>query len=219
MKIEECYIDFDENGGWALVNGVIIEGFKSIRVGLGEVYFDGCGCSTPIDNIKKGDFWIAERDENGYQKEEQEFSEWVLEENQKCLDALAKSLQKKEKTKKLLNEIMEESDYIIELSGCPVEEEPNNMFSEETGLQPQGNFAYMVEFFSFSLVMKENYDAVYGDANSEYIEDAYALIQEVEQRAEKLRNKYSDKGVKVTINGFNDGCEGGLAVYVWIPYQ
>ena len=137
-----------------------------------------------------------------------------------CIKATVNcNIKTNEKTKELLNEIMKEGDHIIELSGCPVEEEPNNMFSEETGLQPKGSFAYMVEFFSFNLVMKEHYDAVYGDANSEYIEDAYALIQEVEQRAEKLRNKYSDKGVKVTVNGFNDGCEGGLAIYVWIPYQ
>lgn len=126
---------------------------------------------------------------------------------------------KEQKTKKLLEEILKESDRIIETSGSPIYKNPKDKEWEEIGLKPKGDFAYMVEFFSFSLVIKENYDAIYGDANSEYIEDAYALIQEVEQRAEKLRNKYSDKGVKVTVNGFNDGCEGGLAVYVWIPYQ
>lgn len=127
------------------------------------------------------------------------------------------------KTKELLNEIMEESDYIIELSGCPVEEEPNNMFSEETGLQPQGNFAYMVEFFSFDLVCQDNDDYVgcfsEHDYNGKYIRDAMALINNVEKRAEELANKYADKGVKVTVNDFNEGCQYGMAVYVWIPYQ
>ena len=223
MKIDKCYIDFDENGGWAFVNGVLIEGFSTIRVGLGEVYFDGCGCSIPIDNVKKGDFYIAERDKDGYPKNEQDFSKWVFEENQKCLDALADSILGKDKTKALLDEIMEESDHIIELSGCPVEEKPNNMFSEETGLQPQGDFAYMVEFFSTSLVCQDDDDYVgcfsKHDYNGKYIKDAMALINDVEKRAEKLANKYAEKGVKVTVNGFNEGCQYGLAVYVWIPYQ
>lgn len=25
--------------------------------------------------------------------------------------------------------------------------------------------------------------------------------------------------VKVTINDFNEGCQYGMAIYVWIPYQ
>lgn len=38
-------------------------------------------------------------------------------------------------------------------------------------------------------------------------------------RANELENKYCDKGVKVTINDFNEGCQYGMAIYVWIPYQ
>ena len=125
-----------------------------------------------------------------------------------------------ERTKALLNKIMQEGDHIIELSGCPVNEEPNNMFSEETGLQPQGDFAYMVEFFSFDLVDADDnkYQGAYG-LNDEYIKDALILTKKVQFRAESLRQDYAHKGVQVTINGFNDGCQGGLAVYVWIPYQ
>lgn len=125
-----------------------------------------------------------------------------------------------EKTKELLNEIMQEGDHIIELSGYPINEEPNNMFSEDTGLQPKGDFAYMVEFFSFDLVDEDDnqYKGAYG-LNDEYIEDAMILTNKVKNRAEALRAKYEDKGVQVTVNGFNDGCQGGLAIYLWIPYQ
>ena len=83
-----------------------------------------------------------------------------------------------------------------------------------------GDFAYMVEFFSFHLIDEDSneYQGGYG-LNNEYIKDAMFLINRVENRAEILRQNYEDKEVKVTVNGLNDGCQGGLAVYVWIPYQ
>lgn len=55
--------------------------------------------------------------------------------------------------------------------------------------------------------------------NGKYIRDAMHLINTVEERANKIAMKYADKGVKVTINDFNEGCQYGMVVYVWIPYQ
>ena len=77
----------------------------------------------------------------------------------------------------------------------------------------------MIEFFS-DLIVDEDYiyQGVYG-LNSQYIKDAMNLIIKVESRANEIANKFADKGVKVTVNGLNDGCEKGLAVYVWIPKQ
>lgn len=124
------------------------------------------------------------------------------------------------RTKKLIEEIKnEEEDNIIELSGSPVYSDPKNNFDKDSGLIPQGEFPYMVEFFS-DLVLDEDtiYQGTFG-LNSRYIKDAIRLIDKVEHRAEELAEKYADKGVKVTVNGLNDGCEKGMAVYVWIPYQ
>ena len=123
-------------------------------------------------------------------------------------------------TKKLVEEITNEEDHIIELSGSPVNKNPSNkFFSKESKLQPKGNFAYMIEFFS-DLIIDE--DTIYQGAfglNSQYIKDAIKLITKVEKRAKEIEDKYADKGVKVTVNGLNDGCEKGMAIYVWIPYQ
>ena len=126
-------------------------------------------------------------------------------------------------TKNLLKKIKNEGDNIIELSASPVYEEPKNEFSKESGLQPQGDFAYMVEFFSWNLIdpSEKKYQGCFSqyDYNGKYIRDCMKLINDVERRAEELADKYKEKGVKVTVNDFNEGCQYGMAIYVWIPYQ
>lgn len=123
-------------------------------------------------------------------------------------------------TKKLVEKVKNEQDTIIELSASPVYERPSNkFFSEGCNLQPKGDFAYMVEFFSDLIVDEDTiYQGSFG-VNSRYIKDAMKLITKVENRAKEIADKYADKGVKVTVNGLNDGCEKGMAIYVWIPYQ
>ncbi len=126
-------------------------------------------------------------------------------------------------TKNLLKKIKNEGDSIIELSASPIYEQPKNQFSKESGLQPQGDFAYMVEFFSWNLIdpSEKKYQGCFSqhDYNGEYIRDCMKLINDVERRAKELADKYADKGVKVTVNDFNKGCQYGMAIYVWIPYQ
>ena len=123
-------------------------------------------------------------------------------------------------TKKLVEKIKNEEDVIIELSGSPVNKNPSNkFFSKESNLQPQGNFAYMIEFFSDLIIDEDTiYQGAFG-VNSKYIKDAMKLITKVENRAKEIEEKYAEKGVKATVNGLNDGCEKGMAIYVWIPYQ
>ena len=127
------------------------------------------------------------------------------------------------KTKELLKQIGQEEDNIIELSASPIRKNPTNEFSKESGLQPKGEFAYMVEFFSFDLIDPSNgdYEGCFSecDYNGKYIRDAMHLINQIEKRAKELEDKYSDKGVKVTVNDFNEGCQYGMAIYIWIPYQ
>ena len=81
----------------------------------------------------------------------------------------------------------------------------------------------MIEFFSTSSVCQDDDDYIgcfsAHDYNGKYIRDAMALINDVEKRAKELEDKYSDKGVEITVNDFNEGCQYGMAVYVWIPYQ
>lgn len=127
------------------------------------------------------------------------------------------------RTQELIEEIKNEEDDIIELSSTPVyDDNPKNCFIKNSKLVPKKDFPIMIEFFS-NLV--DPTDEKYTDCfssnglNGEYIRDAMDLINTIEKRANKIAMKYADKGVEVTINDFNEGCQYGMAIYVWIPYQ
>ena len=87
---------------------------------------------------------------------------------------------------------------------------------------PDDNKKYyaMVGFHSCELINPEEkeYRADFGP-NRKYIQDASRLIRKIENEAEELRIKYADKGVKVSIGDFNDGCQYGMSIYVWVPYH
>ena len=87
---------------------------------------------------------------------------------------------------------------------------------------PDDNQKYyaMVGFHSCKLINPEEreYMADFGP-NRKYIQDASKLIRNIENEAEELRIKYADKGIKVSISDFNDGCQYGMSIYVWVPYQ
>ena len=97
-------------------------------------------------------------------------------------------------TKILVKAIAQEEDNIIELSASPLYDNPKNAFDKNSKLVPKGDFVYMLEFFSVDLV-------------------------DSEEKAEYIKQKYKNKGVEVTIGDFNEGCQYGMAIYVWIPYQ
>lgn len=127
-------------------------------------------------------------------------------------------------TQKLIKQIEAEDSRIIELTcggyNTYTGDSMDNIFECGGELKPTGDFAAMVEFFSFSLVdrSEDQYQGAYGP-NTQYIKDSMKLIQEIEREQIRLQNKYEEKGVKITISDYNTGCEGGLALYVWIPYQ
>lgn len=87
---------------------------------------------------------------------------------------------------------------------------------------PDDNQKYyaMIGFHSCKLINQEErrYRADFGP-NRKYIQDASKLIREIEDEAEKLRTKYADKSIKVSIGDFNDGCEYGMSIYIWVPYK
>ena len=89
----------------------------------------------------------------------------------------------------------------------------------ETGIKPEGNFAYMLEHFS-DLVDPHDieYEGNFG-YNGKYIRDVMKVINKTEEKAKLLREKYKKYDVTVTIGDFNVGCEYGVTIYIWIPHQ
>ena len=41
----------------------------------------------------------------------------------------------------------------------------------------------------------------------------------VEKKGKKEGKKRQKKKVKTTVSKWNEGCEFGMAIYIWIPYQ
>lgn len=124
----------------------------------------------------------------------------------------------KDKTIKLLNEIIKEEDGTIEY--IRIYEDANNITNA-----PDGDYKYMIEFFSEELIDPKEDTKTYSghfsedEYNGEYIRDCMKLINKIEQRAKEIKNKYFSLGCDVSIGDFNIGCQYGMAIYVWVPEQ
>ena len=93
----------------------------------------------------------------------------------------------------------------------------NNVFPTK----PEGDFKYMVEYFSDGVdpYDDEKYRGWFGENNHNgtYIRDAMIDILKTESFAKEIQEKYSEKGIEVVFLDFNEGCQGGCAINVWIP--
>lgn len=121
----------------------------------------------------------------------------------------------KDKTKKLVNKIIDdEDDCVIEYANIKTKNINNH------DMKPVGEFAYMIEFFSTFLINEEEkeYQGDFGH-NGKYIVDCFTLMENTQRRAIEIEEKYSHLGVKVTLGDFNTGCQYGMATYVWVPLQ
>lgn len=95
----------------------------------------------------------------------------------------------------------------------------NNLFPTK----PEGDFKYMVEYFSGGVCPfdDERYEGWFekNDYSGDYIRDAMKDILTTESLAKDIQKKYEKQGIKVVFLDFNKGCEWGCAINVWIPEQ
>lgn len=124
-----------------------------------------------------------------------------------------------DKTIELINEIItKEDDRDIEY--IKTYEDANNL-----NIVPDGDYKYMIEFFSEELINPKEDISEYGghfsanEYNGTYIRDCMRLINDIEERALDMKDKYSHLGCDVTVGDYNVGCQYGMAIYVWVPIQ
>ena len=126
--------------------------------------------------------------------------------------------EEEDKTKDLINQIIIGEDN-GNIEYIRTYENANNL-----NIVPDGNYDYMIEFFSDELINPKE-DNAYGghfsadEYNGDYIRDCMRLINDIEERALDMKDKYSDLGCDVTVGDFNVGCQYGMAIYVWVPKQ
>lgn len=85
--------------------------------------------------------------------------------------------------------------------------------------RPDGDFIAMVEYFSGGVNPDDDpaYKGWFGEheLSGAYIRDAMTDIIETQQLANKIQKEFGDK-VSVVFLDFNQGCQWGCAINVWI---
>lgn len=85
--------------------------------------------------------------------------------------------------------------------------------------RPDGDFIAMVEYFSGGVIPDDNpaYKGWFGkhELSGTYIRDAMVDIIKTQHLANEVQEAFGDK-VSVVFLDFNQGCEWGCAINVWI---
>ena len=123
--------------------------------------------------------------------------------------------EKERKTKKLIEEISSEwGEYIYTV----FDDEHDGMTSVDNLNGYSKEYACMIEVFS-DLVEPCNDNSEFFGVSDEYIDRVVQVRDNMRQLAKEIENKYKDNNVKVTLSKWNQGCEFGMAMYIWIPFQ
>ena len=123
-------------------------------------------------------------------------------------------------TDKLLRIIEEELENGLAYT---YEEEYEGQFNNNVfPTKPEGDFKYMVEYFSGGVNPDDDpaYEGWFGkhELSGTYIRDAMVDIIKTQHLANEIQEKFRNK-VSVVFLDFNQGSEYGCAINVWIPEQ
>lgn len=123
-------------------------------------------------------------------------------------------------TDKLLRVIEEELESGLAYT---YEEEYEGQFNNNVfPTKPKGDFKYMVEYFSGGVNPDDDpaYEGWFSEheLSGTYIRDAMVDIIETQHLANEIQEKFGDK-VSVVFLDFNQGCQWGCAINVWIREQ
>lgn len=80
------------------------------------------------------------------------------------------------------------------------------------------NQAYMIEVFS-DLVDPSNFIEADFGLTDDYFDSIIEERDNMRQLRMEIEHEYRDENVKVTLSKWNQGCEYGMAMYIWIPFQ
>lgn len=81
------------------------------------------------------------------------------------------------------------------------------------------NYACMIEVFSDLVEPSDSkYQSDFG-VTDEYFDRVKEVKEDMMQIAMEIEHYYKQQNVKVTLSKWNQGCEYGMAMYIWIPYQ
>ncbi|MBO5476233.1 MAG: hypothetical protein J6A15_00580 [Clostridia bacterium] len=127
-----------------------------------------------------------------------------------------KQYKKEKKVKKLIEEISSEwGDYVYTVFD---DEHDGDMSAVDNLNGYDEKYACMIEVFS-DLVEPCNDNTEFFGVSDEYIDRVVKVRDGMRQLAKTIEDKYEDNNVKVTLSKWNQRCEFGMVMYIWIPFQ
>ena len=119
------------------------------------------------------------------------------------------------KTTKLINEIKNQYECYVYTA---FDDNNGNISSMDNITGYDDKYACCIEVFS-DLVDPQDYDEADFGITNEYIDKIIKVRKSTEKEAENIEKEYKKEKVKTTVSKWNQGCEFGMAMYIWIPFQ
>ena len=122
-----------------------------------------------------------------------------------------------------MNKLREEVEEMLESGLAYTYTKKDNIDSKRSyPTRPDGDFVAMVEYFSGGVNPDDDpaYEGWFGkhELSGTYIRDAMVDIIKTQHLANEVQTIFGDK-VSVVFLDFNQGCEWGCAINVWIKQQ
>ena len=119
------------------------------------------------------------------------------------------------KTTKLINEIKNQYECYVYTA---FNDDNDNLSSMNNIIGYDDKYACCIEVFSELVEPNKENQAFFG-VSDEYINSVVKVRNDMREIATNIEHNYRDEGVKVTLSKWNQGCEFGMAMYIWIPFQ
>ena len=122
---------------------------------------------------------------------------------------------KEKKVKDIIKEISSEYECYVYTA---FDDDYDNYSSMDNINGYDDELACCIEIFS-DLVDPNDFKKADFGITDEYIDSIIKIREETLKESAKIAVKYNKYAVKTTTSKWNQGCEYGMAIYVWIPYQ
>lgn len=119
------------------------------------------------------------------------------------------------KTKQVIKEISDKYECYIYTA---FDDDNDNLSTMDNIIGYNDEYACCIEIFSDLADPNDFKEANFG-ITDEYIDSIIEIREETLKESAKIEAKYNQYAVKTTTSKWNQGCEFGMAIYVWIPYQ
>lgn len=119
------------------------------------------------------------------------------------------------KTKQVIKEISDKYECYVYTA---FDDNNDNLSTMDNIIGYNDKYACCIEIFSDLADPNDFQEADFG-ITDEYINSIIEIREETLKESAKIEAKYNQYAVKTTTSKWNQGCEYGMAIYVWIPYQ